>query len=179
MGEIREIITEDVQNILDSTEEIEVLTSRFQFLLESMDGLPILSQKVMDEYDKWQEVKKSGNKMRFAEQTSRLERSIEACRAGAAATQEFYVATEQLRRMKETEMKRRVSMRQMMDAGDATKLVDATKSCVEAGLATIADPEIKRAFKKAFMANYRKIFMMPAEPNNRDLQSTPDPVRGQ
>jgi hypothetical protein len=124
INEIRKIVGEDQQNLLDSTEEIEILTARFQLLLEQAEELPVLSKKVFEEYDKWKEVRKSANKARFAEQTARLENAIETCRGGVFASGDFIQTADQLRRFKETEMKRRIAMRQMMDAGDAANLMD-------------------------------------------------------
>lgn len=171
MDEIREIVKQDSANILDSTEEIEVLTSRFQFLLEVSEGLPLLTSDFFTEFDKWQEIKKSGNKLRFAEQTARMEKAAEACRNGAAASKEMYVLTEQLRRFKETEIKRRISMRQMMDAHDVTKLIDAVKVCVDAGLSKVPNKDDQIAFKKEFSAHFKKIFMMPSEPTRSETRT--------
>lgn len=161
LNEIRNIITEDAQNVLDSTEEIEILTARFQYLLEVSENLPVLSQKVIEEYDKWTSVRASGNKVRFAEQTARLQDAIEACRPGIQAKNEFYILTEQLRRFKETEMKRRIAMRQMMDAGDAAKLFEAVKQSIEAALAEIDDVDLRKKVKRTFRNNFRKHFFIP------------------
>jgi hypothetical protein len=171
MDEIREVIKENSANILDSTEEIEVLTARFQFLLEQSENLPILSDKALQQFDLWLNAKASGNKQRFAEATNRLERALENCRAGISATHELYVLTEQLRRFKETEIKRRIAMRQMMDASDVTKLIDAMKLCVNAGLAAIP-AEYHKPFKEAFAKHYRQIFMMPKEPTTHNNART-------
>lgn len=160
INEIRNIITEDAQNILDSTEEIEILTARFQYLLEASEHLPMLSQNVLNEYDKWTTIRASSNKARFAEQTARLQDAIEACRPGIQAQHEFYILTEQLRRFKETEMKRRIAMRQMMDAGDAGKLFEAVKQSIEAALAEIDDVDLRKRVKRAFRDNFRKHFFV-------------------
>jgi hypothetical protein len=182
LEEIRKIIGEDAQNILDSTEEIEILTARFQMLLEQSADLPQMSKKVIEEYDKWVDIRQSGNKVRFAEQTSRLGAAIESCRPGVGAMSEFYVLTEQLRRYKETEIKRRIAMRQMLDAGDAAKLIEGTKSAFEAALAQIDDIELRRTCKRAFVKQYRAIFGVDApvkpEPSTEQMRIGANPVSG-
>jgi hypothetical protein len=183
LNEIRNLIGEDAQNILDSTEEIEILTARFQMLLEQSADLPQMSKKVMDEYDKWVDIRQSGNKVRFAEQTSRLGAAIESCRPGVGAMGEFYLLTEQLRRYKETEIKRRIAMRQMLDAGDAAKLIEGTKSAFEAALAEIDDVELRKQCKRAFVKQYRNIFGVDApvvkpEPTSEQMRIGANPVSG-
>jgi len=160
--------------------EIEALMARFQFLMELNADIPHLSKKLLDEYDKWLEVRKGGNSARFAEQTARLSTAIEACRVPLGAGSELYVAAENLRRARETEIRRRTIMRQMMDAGDGAKLIEAMKTCVGAGLATLPTKELQQDFKKAFTAHYRKLFMVPAEPKPSGAahRADSDPVRG-
>jgi hypothetical protein len=177
LNEIRNLISEDQQNILDSTEEIEILTARFQFLLEMSENLPQLSQTVIDEYDKWVDLRQSGNKVRFAEQTARLSKAIEDCRPGVSALKEFYVLTEQLRRFKETEIRRRIAMRQMLDAGDAAKLIDTMKLCVEAALAEIEDMELRKKVRRAFANQWRTSFTItPKEPTKEQMRYDPNPM---
>jgi len=180
MGEILNSITENRENILDATEEIEALMARFQFLMELNADIPHLSKKVLDDYDKWLEIRKGGNSARFAEQTAKLSASIEACRVPLGAGSELYVAAENLRRARETEIRRRTIMRQMMDAGDGAKLIEAMKTCVSAGLATLPTKELQQDFKRAFTAHYRKLFMVPAEPkpSGASHRADSDPVRG-
>jgi hypothetical protein len=62
-------------------------------------------------------------------------------------------------------------MRQMMDASDVTKLIDAMKLCVNAGLAAIP-AEYHKPFKEAFAKHYRQIFMMPKEPTTHNNART-------
>lgn len=178
INEIRNLISEDQQNILDSTEEIEVLTARFQYLLEVSEDLPQMSKKVIEEYDKWVDVRQSGNKVRFAEQTSRLSKAIEDCRPGVLALGEFYTLAETLRRFKETEMKRRIAMRQMLDAGDAAKLIDTMKQCFEICLLEIDDVLLRKSVKRAFSKAWRTSFTITVkEPTRRDLDDKPNPMR--
>lgn len=171
INEIRKIVGEDQQNLLDSTEEIEILTARFQLLLEQAEDLPVLSRKVFEEYDKWKEVRKSANKARFAEQTARLETAIEQCRLGVFSSHEFIQTADQLRRFKDTEIKRRIAMRQMMDAGDAANLMDGMKLSVEALLSQIDDLELKRRCRLAFSRQWKKSFAVntPKEPTSESM----------
>jgi hypothetical protein len=178
MGEILAVIEENRGNILDASDEIEVLMARFQFLAELSAELPHLSRNVIGEYDKWLEIRKGGNAARFAEQTAKLGNAIEACRTPLSASNELYVAAENLRRARETEIKRRTIMRQMMDAGDGSKLIEAMQTCVEAGLATLDDQEQRVRFKKAFVAHYRQLFMLPQGVSTKNNRTGQNPLRG-
>ena len=176
LEQIRNAISEDAQNILDSTEEIEVLSARLQWLLDDATEFPLLSKEVFRAYDTWVEAKRGGNAVRFAEQTARLQAALEDARRGSAAMQELYVNVEALRRMKETEMKRRIAMRQMMDAGDAARLAEACMNAVERGLQKVESPEERRAFKKAFVAGMRDAFMPPKDKGFQAMRVERNPM---
>lgn len=164
LGEIRARQATDAQNILDATEEIELLTARIQLLLDESEEMPQLTKKVYAAFSAWREAKASRNPARFAEMSARLEHALEACEHGHIANEELYTALDHLRKFKAEETKRRIAMRQMMDAGDSDKFFKVFQDAVLEATTVISDHGELMEFKRILVTRIHAAFAPTPKP---------------
>lgn len=164
LKEIRDRQNLESNNILEATEEIEVLIARFQLLLEEAEELPQLTRAVYAAFNNWREAKASRNPTRYAEMTARLEFALEKCEYGHIANEEMYTLLESIRKARDTEMKRRIAMRAVMDGSDADKFFRVFQDALSEALTYVSSVDEQVMVKQTVVRHIARAFAPPGAP---------------
>jgi hypothetical protein len=147
--------------LLDSTDEIALLMVRVQTILDIGSEQPVVSEEAFKAYSDFLAARAAGNVNDLQRAFGKLDVAMENARDTHNVMQEFIPVMEQLRKFRETEMKRRMAQRQMLSIEDARRFFHSIQTILLEALTMISNEEEQYRVKKHFADRIEQIFASP------------------
>ena len=156
--------------MLNAADEIALLLARVQIIAGALEELPVVSGEVFRYYERFLQARASGNVTELQKAFGQLDVAMEEAKSTWRTTQELLPTLDVLRKTRETEMKRRMAMRQSLTIEDARKFFQTIQGIVLECTTFIADDEERRKVKLHFANRVRQAFADPAHAYPADLE---------